>query len=127
MKKIFVYIGIFCTVAILFVKCSKQTEDGIMYNYYFNTHWANLEDSIKAENYLKPKKIAKTTVFNDNVQNTDQQAIELFNELLSQISIAELNDLHLEPTSSFTYAVSRWQNPHNPYSGTIIIKSFTYP
>ena len=125
MRKVFTYIVI-CSAVAIFAKCEKADE-GILYHYYFSTHWANLEDSIKAENCLKPKRLAKTTSFVGNVQDTDLQAIGLFEEMASIISVDELDSLHLQPASTFTYAVSRWTEPHNPYSGTVILDSYTYP
>jgi len=124
MKKIFIYITLFFAASI-FVKCGK--EEGIIYTYYIETSEENAEDLAKIENYLKPKKLAKTNVLYGNVKDTDLQAIELFNEMVLKISITELNALNLKPASAFTYAVSRWKDPHNPYSGTVILESFTYP
>ena len=127
MKKIFFYTATLCFAVAMFVKCKPAEQEGIMYNYYFTTHWANSEDSIKVENYLKPKKLAKTMVFNGSINDADRQAIKLFEELASQISVTELDNFHLDPTTSFMYAVNRWKNPNNPLSEPIIIESFIYP
>ena len=127
MKRIFVYITIlFAATMLIFVKCGKNDE-GTVYTYYFSNTYVDTEDSIKVEKYLKPKNIAKITTFNGALENTDQQAVQLFNEMVSKISVTELDALQLKPTTTLTYAVSRWKQPSNPYSGTVIIKSFTYP
>ena len=126
MKKTFIYITIFFAAA-MFVKCNKASE-GIIYNYsIFSSSFANNSDSIKVAEYIKPKKIVKVISIDKKIEAADNEAIETFDKLAEKLSVAELDDLKLAPATTFTFAVSRWQQPSNPYSGIKILKEFSYP
>jgi hypothetical protein len=123
MKKLFFYISILFAAAI-FATCQK-VETGTIYFYHISEVNASLDDSIKIKNYVSSKNIVKEQAFDESsLSACDKKAIEVFDQYAAQIKIEEIEDL--TPASSFTYAVSRWKNKDNPFSGAVNIDSIVY-
>ncbi|GHT31607.1 hypothetical protein FACS189434_01650 [Bacteroidia bacterium] len=120
MKKIIFYISILLSAA-----ACEQLETGTVYFYHVSEVNASQADSIKIKDYVRTKNIIAEQAFDEgSISTCDQKAIELFEQYAARINVEEIKDL--TPASSFTYAVSRWKNKDNPYSGTVYVDSVVY-